>query len=178
MELTDISIRPRTRPVCNELRSRAIPGAILHLDSPREPRVFDDTDARQGHTISQRLRKLKSIPPELWPLGTVAASNPVARRLTSCSCCRWLCPLRRRLLIYQEVHGGQEPATLPTGCGCTRRSGGSPLRGNTSTLQTHHRECSFVIRGNPCICLAEMQEIEYSSKLRLALAVSNCACRK
>ncbi|KAK4139818.1 uncharacterized protein C8A04DRAFT_32648 [Dichotomopilus funicola] len=30
-------------------------------------------EEQSGHTISQRLRRLKRIPPELWPLGIVVA---------------------------------------------------------------------------------------------------------
>ena len=47
-------------------------GFIDPIDTSNEDaQMFqlDNTDRIQGHTISQRLRKLKQIPPELYPLG-------------------------------------------------------------------------------------------------------------
>lgn len=63
--------------------SRYVPRSTAGDSSTESPRprsnpIADGTDCGTGHTISQRLRKLKSIPAELIPLGKTTALLPNA----------------------------------------------------------------------------------------------------
>lgn len=40
-----------------------------------------------GHTISQRLRRLRKIPPELYPLGSSIDTSPLSAKVTKAHTC-------------------------------------------------------------------------------------------
>lgn len=75
-----------------------------------------DLESLPAHTISQRLRRLKQIPPELFPLGmsatkiyTMALSGPLTDHFPH-RICRQCCNHLRHLLHWQEVRRGQANA--------------------------------------------------------------------
>ncbi|KAI0124962.1 hypothetical protein BJ170DRAFT_635847 [Xylariales sp. AK1849] len=47
------------------------PSQIMRMQPTRRMMRAPPTEDQAGHTVSQRLRKLRSIPAELWPLGIV-----------------------------------------------------------------------------------------------------------
>ncbi|KAK0386510.1 hypothetical protein NLU13_6345 [Sarocladium strictum] len=62
------------------MRSTAV--MRMFRQTPRMMRPVPKED-QAGHTISQRLRKLKSIPPELIPLGVVVGFAVIAAGYSS-----------------------------------------------------------------------------------------------
>lgn len=80
-----------------------------------------------GHTVSQRLRKLRQIPPELIPLGTsLDIQGYVKLLLTTYRCRRWLRSGRCHLLCRTSLHDRQDHPSQAPGQVCRRRR---PRRG-------------------------------------------------
>lgn len=84
-ELTESTYRRRTRPVRDGKTS-----ARGSSSSPKLPKLFYDDRGltiAKGHTVSQRLRKLKQIPAELIPLGKYRPARlwpDTTSKLTTC----------------------------------------------------------------------------------------------
>lgn len=117
------TILSRTRN--NPVRSSTL--GQLRLDPHLRDEADDVLHHNIAHTVSQRLRRLKNIPAELWPLGAYRTRsmllllllllNNVKRLTLRSRCRRWFRCLRRRLLVHPPLlHRQDHPSQASEPC--------------------------------------------------------------
>lgn len=134
-------------------------------------------DFDSGHTVSQRLRKAKKIPLELYPLGntdlnatTMSISNIIysCRRRLRRQCCR--------LLQHPQVPRRQEPATEPPGRCCPRGGSRRASRGASRGAAVRGEAVGWAnVHGNHQRSLLSMEGTLYmSSRSETGIRLGSC----